>query len=131
MADYSDFRIVVRVNETGSHGLIMSLEKCAKKWINDGDEKFSTNAYFEDDGEKNMANLRKPFNESPIISGHSNETLDSLGICWRFLVQNVYHFLRIHSQSIFVYYVTQEHDFIDPELALTQLRKQLVLSKST
>ena len=47
--------LVVRVNETGSHGLIMSLEKCAKKWINDGDEKFSTNAYFEDDGEKNMA----------------------------------------------------------------------------
>jgi hypothetical protein len=45
-------------------------------------------------------------------------------------IQNVSHFLRIHSQSIFVYYVTQEQDFIDPELALAQLCIQLVLSQS-
>lgn len=56
--------IVVRVDETGEHGLIMSLEKSAKKWIDGGDEKFSTNAYFEDDGEKNMAVIEKYINDN-------------------------------------------------------------------
>ena len=42
--------IVVRIDDSGNHGLIMSLEKSAKKWLDGGDEKFSTNAYFEDDG---------------------------------------------------------------------------------
>lgn len=56
--------IVVRVDATGEHGLIMSLDKCAKKWINEGDEKFSTNAFFEDDGEKNMAVIEKYIKEN-------------------------------------------------------------------
>lgn len=56
--------IVVRVDDTGKHGLIMSLEKSAKKWLDGGDEKFSTNAYFEDDGEKNMAVIQKYINEN-------------------------------------------------------------------
>ena len=36
--------IVVRVDDNGTHGLIMSLDKCAKKWLDGKDEKFSTNA---------------------------------------------------------------------------------------
>lgn len=56
--------IVVRVDGTGSHGLIMSLEKSAKKWLDDKDEKFNTNAYYEDDGEKNMAVIEKYINEN-------------------------------------------------------------------
>lgn len=56
--------IVVRVDASGEHGLIMSLKKCAKKWLDDGDEKFTTNAYYEDDGEKNMAVIEKYINEN-------------------------------------------------------------------
>lgn len=56
--------IVVRVDASGEHGLIMSLDKCAKKWLDGGDEKFSTNAYYEDDGEKNMAVIEKYINEN-------------------------------------------------------------------
>jgi hypothetical protein len=40
------------------------------------------------------------------------------------------HFLRIHIQFFFVDYMTQEQDFINPELALAQLCIQLVLSQS-
>lgn len=54
--------IVVRVDASGEHGLIMSLKKSAKKWRDGGDEKFSTNAYYEDDGEKNMAVIEKYIN---------------------------------------------------------------------
>ena len=42
--------IVIRVDNSGNHGLIMSLDKCAKKWLDDKDEKFNTTAYYEDDG---------------------------------------------------------------------------------
>lgn len=56
--------IIVRVDESGAHGLIMSLDKCAKKWLDDKDEKFTTNAYFEDDGEKNMAVIEKYIKEN-------------------------------------------------------------------
>lgn len=56
--------IVVRVDETGNHGLIMSLDKCEKKWIDDKDEAFNTAAYHEDDGEKNMAAIEKYINEN-------------------------------------------------------------------
>ena len=56
--------IVVKVDDSGAHGLIMSLDKCAKKWLDDKDEKFSTNAYYEDDGEKNMAVIEKYITEN-------------------------------------------------------------------
>ena len=56
--------LVVRVDASGEHGLIMSLDKCAKKWLDEGDEKFSTNAYYEDDGEKNMEVIQKYINEN-------------------------------------------------------------------
>ena len=56
--------IVVRVDASGEHGLIMSLDKCAKRWLDGGDEKFNTNAFFEDDGEKNMAVIEKYINEN-------------------------------------------------------------------
>ena len=56
--------IVIRVDASGNHGLIMSLDKCAKKWLDGKDEKFSTNAYYEDDGEKNMAVIQKYIEEN-------------------------------------------------------------------
>jgi len=46
--------IVIRVDASGEHGLIMSLDRCAKKWLQDKERKFETNAFFEDDGQKNM-----------------------------------------------------------------------------
>ncbi len=56
--------IVVRVDATGEHGLIMSLDKCAKKWLKDKDAKFNTNAFHEDDGEKNMAVIEEYLKEN-------------------------------------------------------------------
>lgn len=56
--------IVVKVDETGEHGLIMSLKKSAKKWLSDSDEKSETAAFFEDDGEKNMAAIEKYIEEN-------------------------------------------------------------------
>lgn len=47
--------LVVNVDQTGQHGLIMSLNTCSKKWIGDSDAKLDTNCFYEDDGEKNMA----------------------------------------------------------------------------
>lgn len=46
--------IVIRVDNTGQHGVIMSVKKCSKKWLRDSDDKFETAAFYEDDGEKNM-----------------------------------------------------------------------------
>ena len=56
--------IVVRVDATGEHGLIMSLNICSKKWLDDSDDKLSTNCFYEDDGEKNMAVAEKYINEN-------------------------------------------------------------------
>lgn len=56
--------IVIRVDASGDHGLIMSLSNCSKKWIDDTDEKFNTNCFYEDDGEKNMAVIEKYINEN-------------------------------------------------------------------
>ena len=55
---------VVRVDASGTHGLIMSLDYCAKRWLDGGDEKFNTNAYFEDDGQKNMEVIQKYINDN-------------------------------------------------------------------
>lgn len=46
--------IVVRVDASGEHGLIMSLNRCSMKWLKEKDYKYKTNAFYEDDGEKNM-----------------------------------------------------------------------------
>lgn len=46
--------LVVKVDESGQHGLIMSLDKFTGKWSSDKKAKFETNAFYEDDGEKNM-----------------------------------------------------------------------------
>lgn len=46
--------LVVKVDESGQHGLIMSLDKFTGKWSSDKNIKFETNAFFEDDGQKNM-----------------------------------------------------------------------------
>lgn len=46
--------IVVRTDSDGNHGLIMSLDKCSEKWCSDNKSKFLTDAFYEDDGEKNM-----------------------------------------------------------------------------
>lgn len=46
--------LVVKVDNTGEHGLIMSLDKFTGKWSSDKKAKFDTNAFYEDDGQKNM-----------------------------------------------------------------------------
>jgi hypothetical protein len=73
-------------------------------------------------------NLGETFNETPIITDHSNETLDSSYVFLCFPVQNSCYLLRIYSQSLSVYNVTQEQDFTDPELALAKLGIQLTIS---
>ena len=46
--------IVVEVDGSGRHGKIMSLESSKGKWLANKDLKFATNAFYEDDGEKNL-----------------------------------------------------------------------------
>ncbi len=56
--------IVVRVDATGEHGIIMSLDRFKGKWCSDKKIKFETNAFYEDDGEKNMEVVEKYINEN-------------------------------------------------------------------
>lgn len=46
--------LVVDVDENGEHGLILSLEESDKDWLADKSLELETNAFFEDDGMKNM-----------------------------------------------------------------------------
>jgi hypothetical protein len=73
-------------------------------------------------------NFGETFNETPIITGQSNETLDSSDVFWCFPVQNSCYLLRIYIQSLSIYNVTQEQDFTDLELALAKLGIQLTIS---
>jgi hypothetical protein len=54
--------IVVKVTDGGRHGLIMSLKVSTDKWLKDKDAKFSTGAFYEDDGEKNSAAIEQFIN---------------------------------------------------------------------
>lgn len=49
--------IVVAVDASGQHGTIMSLESSNAKWCTNKDLKFETSAFYEDDGQKNMASI--------------------------------------------------------------------------
>lgn len=51
--------VVVDVDATGTHGLIMSLEACGKKWSKGGDLKTETECFDKEDGANNMATLEK------------------------------------------------------------------------
>lgn len=56
--------IVVEVDESGMHGKIMSLQSCRKKWLSNKDLMYATNAFFDDDGEKNMAAIETCIKEN-------------------------------------------------------------------
>lgn len=56
--------IVIKVDATGEHGLIMSLDKFKGKWCSDKKAKFETNAFYEDDGQKNMEAVERFISES-------------------------------------------------------------------
>lgn len=51
--------VVVKVDATGQHGVIMSLEGSKEKWTSDKKFDFETNAFYEDDGQKNMEVIAK------------------------------------------------------------------------
>ena len=51
--------IVIKVDASGEHGLIMSLDRFKGNWSSDKKAKFETNAFFEDDGQKNMEAVGK------------------------------------------------------------------------
>ncbi len=55
--------IVVTVTDGGTHGMLMSLDCASERWT-DGDLKFETKAFHEDDGMKNMAEIEKYIKES-------------------------------------------------------------------
>lgn len=46
--------IVVKADASGEHGLIMSLDRFKGEWCTDKKARFETNAFYEDDGQKNM-----------------------------------------------------------------------------
>lgn len=51
--------IVVHVDESGQHGLLMSLQGSKEKWTSDKRFDFETNAFNEEDGQKNMDAIAK------------------------------------------------------------------------
>lgn len=56
--------IVIKVDDSGKHGLIMSLDRFDGKWTIDKNSKFATSAFYEDDGQKNMDAIEKYIVES-------------------------------------------------------------------
>lgn len=56
--------IVVDVDQNGKHGLIMSLQKSKADWLADKSLEMETNAFFEDDGMKNMDAIAKYISEN-------------------------------------------------------------------
>ena len=51
--------VVVKVDASGQHGILMSLEGSKEKWTSDKKFDFETSAFFEDDGQKNMEAIAK------------------------------------------------------------------------
>ena len=51
--------VVVKIDSDGKHGTIMSLEGSKAKWTSDKKFDFETNAFSEDDGQKNMETISK------------------------------------------------------------------------
>ena len=47
--------MVFKTDGSGEHGLVMTIQKCEESWLKDKDAKFETGAFYEDDGEKNLA----------------------------------------------------------------------------
>ena len=56
--------IVIKVDETGEHGLIMSLDHFNGEWSSDKKAKFETNTFHEDDGQKNMEAIENYIKET-------------------------------------------------------------------
>lgn len=56
--------IVVKVDESGKHGLVMSLKKTNAKWLSNKELKYSTNAFHDEDGVKNMEAIKASFEEN-------------------------------------------------------------------
>lgn len=56
--------LVVDVDASGNHGLIMSLEESDKDWLEDESLALETNAFHEDDGMKNMDAIEKYISEN-------------------------------------------------------------------
>ena len=55
--------MVFKVDNSGEHGLVMTIDKCKESWLKDKDAKFETGAFYEDDGEKNLAAIAKYIEE--------------------------------------------------------------------
>lgn len=55
--------LVVDVDASGKHGLILSLSESDKDWLADKSLELETNAFFEDDGMKNMEAIAKYVSE--------------------------------------------------------------------
>ena len=58
--------LVVDVDASGKHGLILSLKECDKDWLADKSLEMETNAFFEDDGMKNMEAIAKYVSENSL-----------------------------------------------------------------
>lgn len=56
--------LVVDVDASGKHGLILSLKECEKDWLADKSLEMETNAFFEDDGMRNMEAIARWVSEN-------------------------------------------------------------------
>jgi hypothetical protein len=58
-----------------------------------------------------LRNSREVWNESSIITGQSQKTLNLTDSCWRLPIHHFLHFIRINSYALLRDSVTQEFDF--------------------
>lgn len=58
--------IVFKVDASGEHGLIVSLDKFSGAWCSDKKKRFETNAFHESDGEKNLESVAKYIEENKV-----------------------------------------------------------------
>lgn len=56
--------LVVDVDESGNHGLLLSLKETDKDWLADKSHAMNTNAFYEDDGMRNMEAIESYINEN-------------------------------------------------------------------
>ncbi|MBP5713642.1 MAG: hypothetical protein J6X07_02955 [Prevotella sp.] len=56
--------MVFLLDKTKEHGLVMTIEKCKESWLADKEAKFETNAFYEDDGAKNLAAIEAYIKEN-------------------------------------------------------------------
>jgi hypothetical protein len=77
-----------------------------------------------------FGNLGEVQNKYVIIASQAEKASDLMHSPWRLPIQHLLNLARIHGYSLRRYHMTQELNFGQPELALAELRIQLMITQS-